>query len=144
MLNPPLATVTPTWRTSAGRRPSAELTRFCTSTAARSGSRSTSNVMLIWLNPLFVLDDDMYCMPGTPLMACSSGVVTADSTVSALAPMYTADTDTDGGATSGYCAIGMFGIAMAPASTMTSEHTLARIGRLTNVSTNMIKPASQE
>ena len=34
-------------RTSAGMRPSAWLTRFCTSTAARSGSRSMSNVTVI-------------------------------------------------------------------------------------------------
>ena len=87
MLKPPLATVTPICLTSPGRRPSAWLTRFCTSTAARSGSRVTSNVMLMALKPLLVLDEDMYCMPCTPLIACSSGVVTADSTVSALAPM---------------------------------------------------------
>ena len=41
-------------------------------------------------------------MPSTPLIACSSGVVTAVSTVSAFAPVYTAITDTVGGATSGY------------------------------------------
>ena len=46
-------------------------------------------------------------------------------------------TDTVGGATSGYQAIGMVGMASAPASTMTSEQTLARIGRLMKVSTNM-------
>src|SRR5688572_5562906 len=130
-------TVTPVWRTSAGSRPSAWLTRFCTSTAAMSGSRDTSNVTVIWLAPLLVLDEAMYCMPSTPLIACSSGVVTAVSTVSALAPVYTAVTATVGGATSGYCAMGIDGMASAPARTMTSEHTDARIGRLMNVSTNM-------
>ena len=52
-------TVTPICRTSAGSRPSAWLTRFCTSTAAMSGSRVTSNVTVIWLTPLLVLDEDM-------------------------------------------------------------------------------------
>ena len=76
-------------------------------------------------------------MPSTPLMDCSSGVVTAVSTVSAFAPVYTARTLTCGGATSGYCATGMVGMASAPASTMTSETTDARTGREMKVSTNM-------
>jgi len=42
---------------------------------------------VIWLVPSFPLDDVMYFIPGTPLMACSSGMVTADSTVWAFAPM---------------------------------------------------------
>src|SRR5215213_10831731 len=76
-------------------------------------------------------------MPSTPLIACSRGVVTAVSTASALAPVYTATTVTCGGATSGYCATGMVGIARAPARTMTSEQTVARMGRWMKVSTNM-------
>src|SRR5215218_9638219 len=46
-------------------------------------------------------------------------------------------TDTVGGATSGYQAIGIAGMASAPARTMTSEQTVARIGRRINVSTNI-------
>src|SRR5262245_35848492 len=107
------------------------------STAARSGSRVTSNVTVIELKPLLVLEEDMYNMPSTPLMACSSGVVTAVSTVSALAPVYIPPTCTVSGATSGYWAIGIDGIANAPARMITSEQTVARIGRLMNVSTNM-------
>ena len=34
-----------------------------------------------------VLDELMYVMPSTPLIACSSGVVTADSTACAFAPV---------------------------------------------------------
>jgi hypothetical protein len=34
-----------------------------------------------------VLDDCMYAMPSTPLMACSRGVVTALSTAWAFAPV---------------------------------------------------------
>ncbi len=80
-------TVTPLVRTSTGRRPRAEFTRFCTSTAARSGSRPTSNVTVIALMPLLVLAEVMYVMPSTPLMTDSSGVVTALSTACAFAPV---------------------------------------------------------
>ncbi len=82
-----LMTVMPLVRTSAGSRPSAWLTRFCTSTAARSGSRPTSKETLMVLRPLLVLEDCTYVMPSTPLMTCSSGVVTALSTACALAPV---------------------------------------------------------
>ena len=47
----PFVTVMPLVRTSSGMRPSAEFTRFCTSTAARSGSRPTSNVTVIVAEP---------------------------------------------------------------------------------------------
>ena len=50
----PFVTVMPFVRTSSGMRPSAELTRFWTSTAARSGSRPTSNVTVMVDRPLFV------------------------------------------------------------------------------------------
>src|SRR5512146_968228 len=75
-------------------------------------------------------------MPSTPLMACSSGVVTADSTVCALAPVYTLVTVTCGGASCGYCAMGSRGMHTAPAITMNSEHTVANTGRLMKKSTN--------
>ena len=52
-------TVTPMFLTSFGSRPSAVETRFCTSTAARSWSRSTSKVAVIVLTPLLVLVDVM-------------------------------------------------------------------------------------
>ena len=77
----------PLVRTSCGMRPSAWFTRFCTSTAARSGSRPISNVTVIVQKPVFVLEDRMYCMPSTPLITCSSGVVTALSTACAFAPV---------------------------------------------------------
>jgi len=79
--------MTPVFFTSFGKRPSAWLTRFCTSTAARSTSRVTSNVTVTWLVPSLPLEEVMYFIPGTPLMACSTGVVTADSTVCAFAPI---------------------------------------------------------
>ena len=39
-----------------------------------------SNVAVTVLTPLFALEDVMYFMPSAPLICCSSGVVTADST----------------------------------------------------------------
>ena len=52
-----LVTVMPLVRTSAGMRPSAWFTRFCTSMAARSGLRPMSNVAVMVEMPLLVLDD---------------------------------------------------------------------------------------
>src|SRR5215470_2106892 len=43
---------------------------------------------------------------------------------------------TVGGATCGYWAIGICGMASTPARMITSEQTVARIGRRMNVSTN--------
>src|ERR1043165_2704483 len=68
-------------------------------------------------------------MPGTPLIAFSSGDATVCSIVCADAPGYTACTVTTGGAISGYCAIGSERIAARPASTRNSEITTAKIGR---------------
>src|SRR5262245_13343986 len=52
-----------------------------------------------------------------------------------------ASTVTVGGATWGYCAIGIDGIASTPARMITSEQTVARMGRLMKVSTNMVRQA---
>ena len=62
-------------------------------------------------------------------MDCSRGMVTADSTACALAPMYPLETTTCGGANSGNCAIGSVGIEMAPPSTINSAQTVANTGR---------------
>ena len=73
--------------TSLGRRPRAWLTRFCTSTAARSMLRVMSKVTMMLLEPSLPLEEVMYFMPSTPLICCSSGVVTDVSTVCAFAPL---------------------------------------------------------
>jgi hypothetical protein len=49
--------------------------------------RVTSNVTVIWDTPELVLDEVRYSIPSTPFKACSRGVVTADSTACALAPL---------------------------------------------------------
>src|SRR5579859_4073243 len=131
-----LVMMTPVFLTSFGNRPNAWFTRFCTSTAARSTSRVTSNVTVIWLVPSFPLEDVRYFIPGTPLIATSSGIVTADSTVCAFAPMYPLDTTTCGGASSGNCATGSVGIAIAPPRIISSAHTVANTGLSMKKSTN--------
>ncbi len=79
-------TETPTALTSFGSRPSTWETRFWMSTAATSMLRVRSKVTVMTDDPSLPLDEVMYIMPSTPLIASSSGVVTADSTTSALAP----------------------------------------------------------
>ncbi len=77
----------PVCLTSLGRPPWAMLTRFWTSTAARSGSRFRSKVAVIMLMPSFPLVEDRYFIPSAPLICCSRGMVTAVSTAWALAPV---------------------------------------------------------
>ena len=91
------STLIPFWTTSAGRRDSAFFTRFCTSTAASSGSTSMSNVIEAENPPEFDEDELIYIIPGVPLSSCSIGVATAWVTVMASAPGYDADTCTTGG-----------------------------------------------
>ena len=71
------------------------------------------------------------------MICCSSGVVTADSTASAFAPMYTLWTCTCGAASSGYCAIGSVGMLTAPPITISTAHTDAKIGRLMKNAANI-------
>jgi hypothetical protein len=51
--------VMPSAFTSAGRRAEAVATRFCTSTAATSSSRSGSKVTVMVLTPLLPLVEEM-------------------------------------------------------------------------------------
>ncbi len=68
-------------------------------------------------------------MLSTPFICCSSGAATADSMVSASAPVYVPVTLICGGMISGNWAIGSARIATRPASTVTIEMTMATIGR---------------
>src|ERR1700681_3633995 len=76
-------------------------------------------------------------------MASSSGVVTEDSTASALAPWYTATTVTVGGAIFGNCAIGSVGMEINPSSRITSEKTDAMMGRCRKKSTTEPSPGTE-
>src|SRR5580765_8385509 len=68
-------------------------------------------------------------MPSTPLTWASIGAATVSCTVLELAPGYSAVTLTVGGVTSGYCATGNVHTATPPANVMTTEMTVAKIGR---------------
>ncbi|GAB1584748.1 hypothetical protein PPNSA23_46910 [Phyllobacterium phragmitis] len=72
------------WR-SEGRRPDTEFIAACTSWAATSMSRSSSNWMIMLVCPS-ALDEVISVIPGMPVKATSSGVATADAMVSGLAP----------------------------------------------------------
>src|SRR4051794_11245078 len=71
----------------------------------------------------------MYSMFLTPLTCCSIGAATEASTVVASAPGKLADTTTEGGVIGGKRAIGNCVSAIAPASVMMMDSTVAKIGR---------------
>src|SRR6516165_10581040 len=71
----------------------------------------------------------MYIMFSTPLTCCSIGAATVSATTWALAPGYWQVTTTVGGAIGGYIAIGSDQSAIAPASVITIDRTVAKIGR---------------
>src|SRR5581483_6321718 len=68
-------------------------------------------------------------MFSTPLICSSIGVTTVEATTSALAPGYWPVTLINGGAISGYCAIGSRKNETLPSMTKTTETTAAKIGR---------------
>src|SRR5882762_6155414 len=65
----------------------------------------------------------------TPLICCSSGVMTVSAMVFGDAPGYWPLTTTVGGTISGYSLIGSTGIANIPAAVMRIASTVAKIGR---------------
>src|SRR5215471_3303983 len=68
-------------------------------------------------------------MSCAPLTCCSIGAATDCATTSALAPAKLVDTETWGGTTCGYCAIGRDRAARAPTRIMTSAMTVEKTGR---------------
>src|SRR5690349_12387770 len=121
--------VTPMRFTSSGNFACAIDTRFCTSTCAVSRFVPSSNVTSRFIWPSFVHLLDMYSIRSTPFTSASIGVATVSATVLALAPGYVAVTCTVGGATSGYCAIGNCVSATPPTIRITSDSTVAKMGR---------------
>src|SRR5579859_3303523 len=65
----------------------------------------------------------------TPLICCSSGVITVSAMVFGEAPGYWPLTTTVGGTISGYSLIGRFGMASSPATVISMASTVAKIGR---------------
>src|SRR4030095_15699816 len=85
--------------------------------------------------PSFELLEDMYSMPSTPLICCSSGIVTLFSTTSALAPGYDAETRTVGGGMCETWPTGSSATDTAPASVIRIARTDAKMGRAMKKST---------
>src|ERR1700674_5159756 len=79
-------------------------------------------------------------MPSTPLICCSRGMVTADSTTCAFAPTKLLLTVTCGGARVGYSEIGRVGMQTAPARIISRAQTVAKIGRFMKKSTKSARP----
>src|SRR5580698_6740043 len=65
----------------------------------------------------------------TPLICCSSGVITVSAMVLGEAPGYCPLTTTVGGTISGYSLIGSWGIASSPPTVISIARTVANIGR---------------
>src|ERR1700690_2667472 len=65
----------------------------------------------------------------TPLICCSSGVITVSAMVFGDAPGYWPLTTTVGGTISGYSVIGSDGMASRPAVVMMIASVVAKIGR---------------
>src|SRR5215468_6709799 len=68
-------------------------------------------------------------MFSTPFTCCSIGCATSSDKVFGSAPGYCAVTRIVGGVISGNCATGKNAKAMQPSSTVTTEITIAKIGR---------------
>src|SRR5205807_4849413 len=122
-------TLTPMARTTSGSDGSAMATRFCTSTWDMLISVPTSKVTSRVYEPSLLDCDDMYSMFSTKLTCCSIGAATVSATTWALAPGYWQVTITFGGAIGGYIAIGRAHSAIPPASVITIDRTVAKIGR---------------
>jgi hypothetical protein len=73
--------------------------------------------------------EDMYAMPGTPLIALSKGVTTAFTQASAFAPINLVVTFTSGGAISGNWVIGNFVNDNKPSKVIMIEITIDKTGR---------------
>src|SRR5262245_58701894 len=83
-------------------------------------------------------------MFSTPLTSCSIGVATVVATTLAFAPGYIAVTSIVGGATSGYCESGKRKRETPPIMTMTTERTVAKMGRSTKKRVNIGKPTQTD
>ncbi|MNU78649.1 hypothetical protein D3C71_682450 [compost metagenome] len=79
--------MTTPWRcTSSGRRGSARETRFCTWICAMSAFVPCAKVTVRIIRPSVADCEDMYSMPSTPVIACSSGAATVSAITLGLAP----------------------------------------------------------
>src|SRR4051794_23736267 len=118
-------TTMPCETTLAGTCGLACVTRFCTSTCARSGSVPIWNVTLSEYEPL-VLVELMYIMFLAPLTWASIGAATLSATTSGSAPGYVARTCTTGGGVWGACAAGVMHLGSRPAGPIEDENKIVQ------------------
>ena len=71
----------------------------------------------------------MYIIFSTPFTSCSMGITTFSISTSGDAPGYAASIAIVGGTMSGYCDIGRDENPIAPKRIITTETTVAKIGR---------------
>src|ERR1700733_5418959 len=76
----------------------------------------------------------------TPLICCSSGVITVSAMVLGEAPGYWPLTTTVGGTISGYSVIGSDGMASRPAAVTRIARPVAKIGRSIKKDEMFIEP----
>ena len=124
---------TPSRMTSGGSLLVAAETRFCTLTASTLGSVPSLKTTFNSASPSLPASLSIYFMPGTPLRACSNGMMTDFTSNSLLAPGYSAVTFTLGGEIDGNCVIGRLKRQRIPIKAMTSAITMDRTGRRINI-----------
>src|SRR5215813_9646687 len=93
------------------------------------GSVPNLNVTVNCIVPSADDVDDMYSIFSTPLTCCSIGSATVSARVFGSAPGNCACTTTVGGAMVGNCVTGKMELAIQPSTTVTTEITIAKLGR---------------
>src|SRR5262245_40562961 len=114
---------------SSGNAERTRATRSRTSLAAASTLRVTRNRTVIWLLSARLIEV-ITSMPSMPESESSSGLVTWDSMISALAPGKPVSTVTTGSSIFGYSRIGKRCQQMRPTRSTIRLNTVAKTGRL--------------
>src|SRR5262245_57805164 len=125
---------------SSGSDERTRATRSRTSLAAASTLRVTVKRTVIWLLSARLIEV-MISMPSIPDSESSSGLVTWDSMISALAPGKRVSTVTTGSSMFGYSRIGSRCQQMRPTSSTMRLSTVAKTGRLMQRSARNISAA---
>ena len=110
-----------------------EATWFWILTEAMLGSTPELNTTCIEASPSLPASEAMYLIPGTPLMALSSGITTALTISSPLAPGYPPWYWPLGGEIEGNCVTGNWTSATKPNRVMMSDITIDSTGLCMNL-----------
>src|SRR5690349_2329613 len=124
---------TPSRTTIGGNLLTTDATLFCTFSDAWLGSVPRLNTTWIFASPSLPASDAIYFIPGTPLIALSSGMITDLVINSPFAPGYSAVMFTLGGEMEGNWVTGNLVMASTPRKTMIKEITIDRTGLCINL-----------